>query len=222
MSTEPDDIEPDDFEWGVRTDGGTATPREETIFELGDFEFPRVTKPRVFAIGMSLILLLSMSLALTGGATANTTFSATNVAVSSNGGNLQSLTVAPTGNITFEGFDHDADKVIIDVNVEDTDGNWTTVATMEKTPSGQSGTVSYDFSTIDVIAQTNWSKNDFKAVQDGSSSTTTMNVQVSATFVNATNSGDNVTSNASDTFDVTVTNEPAGAGVGGNANTAGN
>lgn len=220
--SEKSDLDPEDFEWGMRADGGIVTQEEESLLKLDKFEFPTVSRQRMSAVGISLIVVMSMILAFTGGATANTTFTATNVDVTSNGGNLKSLTVAPAGNITYDGFDHKADKVVIEVQIEESDGNWTTVATEEKNPTKLQGNVSYDFTTIDVISTTDWKKTDFKAKDDGSTNTTNMNVRVTANFVNATNSGANVTSSASDTFDVTVTNEQATSGIGGNANTGGN
>lgn len=222
MSNDPTDIDTEDFEWGVRTDGGTTASGDGGLALFWTDGLPRVTPRRVAALGLAAGLLLATTLAFTGGASANTTFTATNVDVTSNGGTLNSLVVAPAGNISYDGFDREAEKVVVTVRLKEPDGNWTTVGTMTKQqPSGQQGTVQYDFAQLDVIKSTAWKKVDFRARQDGSDATTTMAVEVTATFVNATNGGENVTSSASDSFTVNVTNEAAGAGVGGSANTGG-
>lgn len=217
-------VDPDEFKWGARTDGGT--PREAQSTDSGgaiqDGILPPVSRPRIFAVSLTLVLLLSMIFGFSGGAVADTNFTATNVNVTSHSGKLKTLEVAPTGHVHYQGFEQVASSATVAVSVKkSSDSSWEQIDSKTISPSGLSGNVSYDFATIDVLGSSSLTKQDFEAA-DGDTKSTNVDLRVSVTFADAGPGGTAVTSSSMDTFTVNVTNIAAGSGVGGRANTNGN
>lgn len=172
---------------------------------------------------LAMVVLLATSAGLfgAGSAVAVTDFTAEDVHVVSDGGVVTSLTVAPTGTITYDGLEAEPSTVTVAVMVRLPDGQWETVATKNLSASGREGSVQYDFSTVDLFRQSSLSTADIARPSDGANATTTVEVRVAATLVGAGPNGTDVEAAASDSFDVVVENSPAGAAVGGRANTGG-
>lgn len=211
MSTtfEETEYRAEQFEWEVPT--GPATAREPRRFG----------RRHLGVVAVLLLTVVGFPLLATG-AVAHTTFAAGDVAVTSNGGELRSLTVAPSGDVHYTGFEANATGVTIVVEAKlATDTAWETVHTESTTATGLEGTLSFALPTTDLLTATSLSQSDFRAL-DGQSSTTDVDVRLTVTFAGAGPNGGDVVTTATDTFTVTVTNTPAGAGIGGRANTGGN
>lgn len=169
-----------------------------------------------------LIVTTGMVVFTAGGASAHTDFTANDVAITSNAGNVKSLTVTPTGDIHYEGLEAEPDSVDVVVEVKkSSSSSWDTLDSKSVSASGLEGNVSYDFSTTDVLKQSSLKQSDLRS-KDGETATTDLDIRVTATLVGAGPNGDNVTTVATETFAVEVENVPAGGNVGGAANTNGN
>jgi hypothetical protein len=171
---------------------------------------------------LGVVLAASVAaLLLSGGAMADATFTANDVSVTSNGGNLQSLTAAPSGHIHYDGLEQAPSSVEIVVDVKRSGASsWETVDSKSISATGQAGNVSFDFTTIDLLAASSLKRSDFKS-SDGSTASTDVDIRVTATLVGAGPDGDDVTTDAQQTFTVAVENIPAGGSIGGAANTGG-
>lgn len=169
-----------------------------------------------------LVVTTGMLVFTMGSASAHTDFTANDVAITSNGGNVKSLTVAPTGDIHYEGLEAAPSSVDVVVEIkESSSSSWETLDSKSTSASGLEGNVSFDFSTIDVLASSSLGNPDFKS-SDGQTATTDLDIRVTATLVGAGPNGDDVTTVTTQTFTVSVENIPAGGNVGGKANTNGN
>lgn len=180
------------------------------------------SRRRIVALPLVLLVAAGAVLVLSGGATAHTSFTANDVAITSNGGSVQSLTVAPTGDVHYQGLETPPSSVDVVVEVQGgSAGSWETIGSKSLSASGLEGNVSFDFNTIDLMSQSSMTQSDFRS-SDGVTSSTDVEIRVTATLVGAGPSGSDVTAASQDTFTVTVENVPAGGNVGGNANTGGN
>jgi hypothetical protein len=177
---------------------------------------------RLSALAVLLALLTVTGTGLfSGGALAvSASFTASDVSVTANNGQLQSLTVAPTGNVTYDGLENPPSEIELTVQVK-VDGSWENVTTKTVSVSspGLEGNASYDVSQVDLLANSGLQKTDFKATPAEGSVDTNVEMRMHATLVGAGASGGDVVVTGSDTFTVTVTNQPAKGGVRGNANT---
>lgn len=173
--------------------------------------------------GIVLVILLAAGMMsfFSASAVAHTTFTAGDVATTSNNGVLTSLTVAPEGDIHYNGLEQPPSRIDLVVSIKQSGGSWEQIETKTLTASGLEGTVPFNFDNIDVLKQSSLTAADFRAA-DGETATTELTIQVGATLVGAGPTGSDVTTTGTDTFTVTVTNEAAGATVGGEANTNGN
>lgn len=197
-------------------------PDDEIDWGPPDEERTRDRRHRLLIVALVLLTGTSAILLVSGDATAHTTFTAGDVAVTSNGGNLKSLTIAPSGDIHYQGLEAAPSSVDVVVEIkQSSSSSWETIGSKSLSASGLAGNVSYSFSTIDVLAQSSLQRSDFRA-SDGTTSTTDLDIRVTATLVGAGPNGDDVTASAAKTFAVSVTNVPAGGDVGGQANTGGN
>lgn len=152
---------------------------------------------------------------------AHTAFAAEDVSLSTNSGRLTSLTVAPEGDVHYDGLE--AEPSSIDIVVEarlNSSAAWETVATESVAGDGLEGSVNYSFAEANLLSGTSLSQSDFAAA-DGSTETTDVDLRVQVTLLGAGPEGSDVTATATDTMTVSITNEPAGAGVGGQANSDG-
>ena len=151
---------------------------------------------------------------------AHASLTADDVTLTGDSGQLKELVVAPNGSVHYDGLEQAPSSVDVTIEVNDGTG-WYTVGSQSVSASGREGNVSYSFSDTDVLGPISLKNNDFKA-QDGQSSSTTLELRVTATLVGAGANGNDVTATATDGFTVTVTNEPAGGAVHGKGNTNGN
>lgn len=207
MSSPPETgrrLSAEDIDWGPREDPSNDTSRR-----------------RVFGVLVSVALLTAF-FAMSGGATAQTTFDAKNVQVTSDNGQLQSLTVAPNGTVEYSGLEKNISSITVSVSIKkSSSGSWQQLDSQSVSATGYSGTAKYSFGTIDVMQNSGLSKSDFHS-KDGNTATTDLVVRISVTMQGAGAGGADVTSNETDTFTVSVENLPANGNVGGTANTNGN
>lgn len=190
----------------------------------------QTTRPRV-RFGVTILavvgLLLSMTFIPVSTAGAQTSqFTAGDATVQTNSGMLKQITVAPNGDVEYYGFEQEPDNVTIQVEAKPAGASsWEQVHSAELISDGSGlgleGNISYDVSTIDLLAQTSMKKQDFRPT-DGKTSETDVQVRVTVTFAGAGPNGDNVQTTSQDTFTVIVENIAAGGNVGGNANTNAN
>lgn len=206
----------------TRTDGGNATEFEWV--DVGDPDERPVSWRAIWALLVMVVVgLLASSLVFTGGAHANTTFTASDVTVTGHAGQLDSLTVGPNGSVTYQGLESPDNDVEISVYVKNaSSATYTQVAQKTVTSSNYSGSVSYDFADTDILgASSNLQQSDFRA-SDGDSTSVDVDVKVNATILGGGPNGNDVDATAGeDKFTVTVKNVQSGGGAGGQANTDG-
>lgn len=175
---------------------------------------------RYLGVAMVVVTVLAGVPLLSTSGAASTSLTTSNVGVTSNSGMLQSLTVAPNGTISYDGLESPPSSVVVTVSVREQSGSWQQLDRETTSASGLEGSTDYSFPTVDVLGSTSLQRQDFRA-PDGDSKTTTLELRVSVALVGAGPGGSNVTTSATDSFDVTVTNEGARAGVNGRGNTNG-
>lgn len=175
---------------------------------------------RTFGLIAAAILAVAPATLWPASAVAHTSFSATDVSVESNNGVVTELTGAPAGDVHYSGLERAPERLDLVISVKAAGGSWQPIGTKNLPASGLEGTVAYDFDTIDVLQQSSLTAADLRR-PDGQTSSTDLTIRVEATLVDGGPSGTDVTSAATDTFTVAVTNVPAGANVGGRANTNG-
>lgn len=172
----------------------------------------------VGTVGVVVLLLLALSASPTA---AHATFTAGDLALTGNAGHLTALTVAPSGDVHYRGLESPPTSVDVEVQVRlNRSSTWETVATTSVSASGRQGTANFSFAQINLLTTSSLQASDFRAA-DGSTSSTAVDIRVHATLVGAGPGGADVVATAADSFVVSVTNEPATAGAGGQANTAG-
>lgn len=221
---ETDDDVPTEHE-ATRPDGGFAGPSDRHDEEMASLRelLGRYTPNNRQKLGVGVLALVAL-LFLTLGAgpvVAHTSFTASDVSFTSNSGQLTSLTVAPEGDVHYNGLESPPSSVDIAVMVRlNSSSAWETVDSKSVSASGLEGSVNYSFAEINLLSQSSMASSDFRAA-DGSTSTTTVDIQIEATLVGAGPGGGDVVATSGDTYTVTVTNEAAGGQVGGQANTGG-
>jgi hypothetical protein len=157
---------------------------------------------------------------LTSSAMAQTSFTAGDVSATSHNGQLQELTIAPEGSVTYEGLETPASGITVTVQVRPEGGStWSDLKSKELTASGLHGSATYAFDRMSILQGSTFSKKDFRPA-DGADSTTQVDVRVNVAV--REEGGQTVETRATDTFTVTVTNVARGAGVGGTGNTNAN
>lgn len=223
-ANEPDD-DPSTEPEATRPDGGFAGPSDRHDEEMASLRgfLGRYTPNNRQKLGVGVLALVAL-LFLTLGAgpvVAHTSFTASDVSFTSNSGQLTSLTVAPEGDVHYNGLESPPSSVDIAVMVRlNSSSTWETVDSKSVSASGLEGSVNYSFAEINLLSQSSMTSSDFRAA-DGSTSTTTVDIQIEATLVGAGPGGGDVVATSGDTYTVTVTNEAAGGQVGGQANTGG-
>jgi hypothetical protein len=230
-----DNIDPGEFEWGRPStdDEGQFTGQEQTETVQGSItrrsaqavraalpEIPRPERQSFLAASVALMVSIGMLFALSGGATAAATFTAGDVQVTTDNGQITSVTVAPNGTVTYDGLEASANTITVDVQVKkNSSTSWETVGSKTLSPGGTSGSATYNFTNIDVIQNSPLTTADFNAGGDGTSTATDVDVRVHVTLVGVGDSGADVTTSAGDTFTVTANNQPISVDVSGQANT---
>lgn len=212
------DVDEADIEWYERSDSGVeqAAGVDSRVRGMLPTSLPR----KKVVLGAFLIPMLLTSTFLFAGGAAAVSLTTENVDATSHNGKIQTLTVAPTGTITYTGFEYDASTVDVVVQVEESNGTWTNIGYQQLSASGMDGSVSYDFTTISILDNSAWEKSDFEAA-DGENETTPVTIRVTATFHGVDTNGEDFTTSDSATFDVTVENIAVGGGITGKGNTNG-
>lgn len=141
-------------------------------------------------------------------AVALTGFTANDISITTDDGELSELTVAPSGQVTWSGLEAEADTVSIRTTVfNDTTNIWTHDPIIDVT--GTSGTLTFENAPVNVFNETetrhgSFSPADYTAA-DGSTASYSFDVWVQVYILDADN---NVLANTKEvvTFDVTITN----------------
>lgn len=179
-----------------------------------------IVRPAVSTIMVALLALLLVGMAPQG-AVAHTTFTAGDVNLTTNSGRVTSLTVAPGGDVHYDGLEAVPSSVDVEVSARlSGDSTWEAVTSQSVSASGLEGTANYSFAEVSLLTTTSMTTSDFAAA-DGATETTDVELRVRVTLVGAGPGGGDVNASSMDTFSVTVTNQAAGAGVGGKGNPAG-
>lgn len=179
---------------------------------------------RLLALGLPFLVAL-LAILLVGvvpqSTVAHTTFTAEDVTLSTNSGRVTSLTIAPEGDIHYGGLEAEPASIDVDVSVRlSGESTWEPVDSQSIAGDGLEGAVNYTFAETNLLSATSLSNSDFAAA-DGETESTDIDVRVDVTLVGSGPDGGDVTAVSTDTMTVSVTNEPAGAGVGGRANSDG-
>jgi hypothetical protein len=145
-------------------------------------------------------------------------FSARDVSVDSRSGRLDSLTVAPTGTVTYEGLDQPPVATTVAVQLR-IGGSWETIGSQSIVVDDLQGSIDYSFAPIDVLDQTSKSliAKDFSAKAPQKPAITTLNIRIQVTFAGVFRTGGDLVTTTGDTFDVVVskTGGPPGGGPPG-------
>lgn len=170
-----------------------------------------------------LALLVALTLPASSAAAAAGQFTAADVAVTSPNGKLTSLTVAPSGTVSYWGLEQPPTATTIEVQIL-VDGTWETIQTQSYDVSTLAGSLGYSVPETSVIDQTSGGlvASDFDAQSKDQPTTTTVDMRVVATFAGAGENGRDVTTTSSSSFDVTVSQEPGTGGGNGGGNAGGN
>lgn len=220
--TENVEIEPGELEWGAHQErDGDEQAVSTHLGPQRRITVSTVSRSRVLVVPLVVLVAFGMLFAFSGGATADTMFTASNVDVTSHGGSLQALSIAPSGHVHYAGLESAPSAVTVDVQVKKSSASsWETVGSKSVSATGLVGNLSFDFQQIDLIQQSSLTRQDFKS-SDGTTTATEVDVRLAVTFVGSGPGGSDVTSTAADSFIVNVTNIPAGAGIDGSAGTKG-
>jgi len=180
-----------------------------------------ITRTRLAIAGTIVLVVVAAMVLLSGSSYAHTTFTANDVTVTGNSGQLKSFTIAPEGDVHYDGLEAEPTGVEVTVSTKlSSSSTWETVSTKSLSASGLEGSVNYSFAATDLLKSTSFKKKDFRSA-DGSTKSTDVDVRVEVTLIGAGPGGANVTTTSTDTLSVSVTNEEAGANVGGKANSGG-
>lgn len=207
----------DPFEWRSLDDDRRSGPtREPNRYD----RLRGLARPAIGTVFVSLLAILLIGV-VPQGAVAHTAFTAGDVSMTTNSGRVTSLTIAPEGDVHYNGLEAVPSSIDVVVSTRlNSSSSWETVGSQSLAGDGLEGAVNYSFAEIDLLSATSMKSSDF-AASDGTTSSTDVDVRVEVRLVGAGPGGNNVTATSMDTMAVTVTNEQAGAGVGGTANSGG-
>lgn len=156
------------------------------------------------AVGIALLLLVALS-PVTGvtPAAAAGGFTADDVSVELGGGESLSVTVAPAGTATYDGFDQvpSSSSVAVQVLV---DGQWETVGSQSLGVTDLEGAAEFDFDPIDIVVESGFGEDEFLPGGWGETVTTTVALRLQVTFAGV-DGGDDLVVTSQSSFDVEVT-----------------
>lgn len=147
----------------------------------------------------------------------------------SDGGNLNSLTVDTAGHVSYDGLDVDAASIAVNFYAAHTGGDLTLTGNQiagqnvnvvdDAGLDTRAGHYDYTFSGVDVLSSNDISKTDFHVTTDGDTQSFNVDFRIELQVLDGSGtqliSGDAVT-----TTTITVTNETRSAGAGGSGNTS--
>lgn len=159
------------------------------------------------------------ALALTG-------FTANDVSVDTDDGELSELTIAPSGTVSWSGLDSEAEKLHIQINVHNDTTN-VYAADQITAVNGTTNSVDFAFDEINLLDEAdtknatsaNYLETDQFSAADGTSKETTLEVQVNVYILDSDSVIENITEWTS--FVVTVTNNEGVLTASGTVNTGG-
>jgi hypothetical protein len=160
---------------------------------------------------------------------ATTTLSASDVSLSSNAGQLQTLTVQPDIDYEWNGLDSSPQRIdfYVEARLPDASGGATTFeqigtegTTISSSALESSSSKSYSFqSAVSILGHSAIDDKDFEKNGEGWTKETTVDIQVRTVLTDTDSTTYSDTPQAS--FTVTLTNETGGVNSGGNANPSG-
>lgn len=160
---------------------------------------------------------------------ATTTLSASDVVITSNAGQLQTLTVQPDMEYEWNGLDNPPDRIDFYVETRLPNGSagettfeqvGTEGTTISSTALESSSTKTYSFqNTVSILAHSAIDDQDFEDTGDGWTKDTAVDVQVRTVLTDDT--GMTYSDTPQDSFTVSLTNEQGSVTSGGTANTNG-
>lgn len=162
-------------------------------------------------------------------AVAATGLTANDVSISSNDGDLTTLTVTPDITVNWDGQETAVSEIQATWNVQTSSTSETTVGntpySISVSNSSKSGSVSHTFSEISLLSKNGGAldASNFNAATDGGSTTTDVTLSMDATLKD---SGSNTITSVTDvlgpnSYSVTVNNASSSVSSGGTANTDG-
>ena len=174
-------------------------------------------------IGSALAAALAITLVLTlSGAALALSFSTNPVTMTSDDGQIASITVAPQINLVWEGLDKTPAAAVYEVYIKGPGGGWNllnshTQLSADFVDGGTTGNSSYTFAAKEIGSIYLYELLD--ADVDGTTTTTDLSIKVKGELY----AGGNLIISAEDegTFTVNCTNEPASMDTGGAANAVG-
>lgn len=173
-------------------------------------------------VSLAIVVVVASIYWTSGSALAVTGFTANDVSITTDDGELSALTVAPEGTVDWSGLNGEADTVVVRVQVSN---GSTTVTTHSEhlSVAGTSGSTTFSVDPVNTLNETEtWGNTAFDTEQfsaaDGSSKTTSLTVQISVVVLDSEN---NVLETVTEetTFDVIVTNEATALSTSGTVNT---
>jgi len=174
-------------------------------------------------IGSALAVIVAVALVLTlSGAALALSFSSNPVTMTSDDGQIASVTVAPKTNLEWEGLDKTPDTAVYEVYIKGPGGSWNLLGSQPQNyadfgDGGTTGNSSYTFAPMGIGSIYSYELLDADA--DGTTTTTDLVIKVKGKLY----AGGNliISAEAEDTFTVNCTNEPASLDMGGAANAVG-
>lgn len=174
-------------------------------------------------IGSALAAAVAVALVLTlSGAVLALSFSINDVTMTSDDGQIASVTVAPQINLEWEGLDQTPDTAVYEVYIKGPGGGWNLLDSHNQGKSafvdgGTTGSSSYTFSAKGIGSIYPYE------LLDADADDTTTSTDVSIKVRGELKVGGNLIISAEDeaTFTVFCTNEPASLDIGGAANAVG-
>jgi len=159
----------------------------------------------------AVMILATLAFGFTaGGATAQVTnFGMTGDSVTSDDGSLDTLSLSAQHSYSYNGLDTEAVSVAMTIQVQDPGGSWSTIAQTNTDVSGFAGTASSSTQANDVLANSEWTTDDFAATTDGSSKSTDLTFRYTVRVYDGPGGSGTQLAMDSDTTQatVTVTNE---------------
>lgn len=206
MTQSNDRLDESDFVWNDSDDPDGLFHNRRAMLRLG------ITT--LIAVG----LVLMISSFFVGGAMADGDFVANDIEeIETQNGMLDELTIAPEGDIWWEGLEKEPAEIELAVSAAVDDSQHVHTETITDGVEGLAGETSFEMDTMDLFEETNIGANDFRPGQ-GDTKTTTVTIELQVTILDE--DGETLVAfDASDDFDVTVYNKHPGGGVGGQANT---
>ena len=214
------DNDADEWIWGATSRDASQTSEEETDQES------RRNVLRYVAGGATVgaIGILGLGFGSQPVVAATTSLTAQNLTITSNAGQLQTLTVQPSMDYEWSGLDNEPDRIDFYVDARLQGGSYEEVGAegtaIDSTALKSPSTKTYDFAnTVDILSHSSISDTDFEDTGGAWTKDTTVELRIRTELTDA--GGNTFNDTNTTTFIVTLENEPGNANAGGNANPGG-